>query len=77
MKTFLITGNLLFIRVDTSFTLIKGEAKYMPVSMSGGIMPSQGTYTYSEILKAYPYIKSGDSLLDLKLVWNAKEIYNN
>lgn len=65
----LIIANLIFMKIDTSDTFIKGDDKYMVVYTSGGISTAN-IYTYKEIITKYPDIKPCKSLFDIKQVWS-------
>ena len=70
--TFLLINNLLFIKIDLGKVFInQTSAKYAVTGFSGGIVLDE-IYTEEEIRKEYPKCKSGDSLLDLKEIWNNK-----
>lgn len=66
----LLTGNIIFIKVDYRNSFIpNAEAKYVIAPISGGIF-SDAVYTESEIKGRYPEVKDVKSFLDVKDAWN-------
>lgn len=69
MSVLLVVGNIMFIKVDTKTTFMRGaEPKYMVVTFVRGICPDE-IYTESEILSKYPKATRRDDLLGIKEAW--------
>jgi hypothetical protein len=71
MKTILIVGNILFIKIDNwkKGIIDNLEDRYVAANVDKGGLTMNQVYTYSEIKAAWPDIKEGDGLFDIEKVW--------
>lgn len=68
----LLTGNLVFIKLDTRNTFVDGGSNlYMASSINGGLFPAE-IYTYEDIKKQNPEIQELKDFHQLVKAWGTK-----
>ena len=67
----LLTGNLIFVLLDTNTTFGSNTSKkYMAGSVSGVLFPGQ-IYTHQEITDKYPVIEGCNNFSDVKALYES------